>query len=143
MKRLLLMALASAPALAMTGHGGYGMVMNDNPVVSLVRIDQLEVAGDGDPNHAGHEAVGRGVGVGTADSARPPVSGRGAAGRADGRCMRPGAAVRGGGGPTEQSVRRVRPFRAGARVRPGLAIRCGPCVRANASAQLVFVAWPP
>ena len=58
------------------------------------------------------------VGVGTADSARPPVSGRGAAGRADGRCMRPGAAVRGGGGPTEQSVRRVRPFRAGARVRP-------------------------
>ena len=58
------------------------------------------------------------VGVGTADSARPPVSGRGAAGQADGRCMRPGAAARSGGGPTEQSVRRVRPFRAGARVRP-------------------------
>ena len=38
MKRLLLIALASAPALAMTGHDGHGMAMNDNPVVSLVGL---------------------------------------------------------------------------------------------------------
>ena len=58
MKRLLLIALASAPAMAMTGHGGYGMVMNDNPVVSLVRIDQLEVAGDGEARWEAQAWVG-------------------------------------------------------------------------------------